>query len=649
MIILSYQFCIKTLFLGMFKNKYTKSGNESHLRNQISFKNSWRVTMYKVRFTKLKLHTYFLLNNHSIICNELFRLWFFTRMYREFLITDQKACHQQCYVKQQPKYINDGILRTMGHPKRRKPYGSGDSVRESDFKRFSSIANINERSCVSLNELTNLNKNNKKHINDKLIHIVSNIKVLILSYENNKNKWNSYILSVDSSLLNNINLKWLTTISKELKVGIFKFKPIRRVNISKLKKKSTKFVIMDSLKEKVVEQAIYTILNAIYESSFLNFPHDSYFNESTYKVLKEIKHKFQDVKWCLKTTIDYNFFSFDSKILINLLGKRIVCFKFLVLIKKLIKANYVIPWKFVSLNKNFCLMFNNIYLYELDLFVIKLSEFFNQNRCYKKFLVFKSTRYQIKKKVVNVFLSLKLPKYCKIYNNNSFIFNFKKFYYVRCIKSFVIGVVGSRKNIFKICHAIQMFMRNELQFPMNSQTISIIHFNKNPLFFLGIFIKKNWCWNKCTQITKKKKKISTNVKGTPKIILKVSIKLIFEKATLHGFFKNRVDKFISIRVARCINLSHRNILRYYNFVIYGVFNYYSFVENKKSFLSFVYGLNLSCARTLALKYKLCQASKIYKKFGVKLKSFDNNIELFIPPIFKEIKKSGDTVIVLDNL
>ena len=129
----------------------------------------------------------------------------------------------------------------------------------------------------------------------------------------------------------------------------------------------------------------------------------------------------------------------------------------------------------------------------------------------------------------------------------------------------------------------------------------------------------------------------------------MSIKLIFEKATLHGFFKNRVDKFISIRVARCINLSHRNILRYYNFVIYGVFNYYSFVENKKSFLSFVYGLNLSCARTLALKYKLCQASKIYKKFGVKLKSFDNNIELFIPPIFKEIKKSGDTVIVLDNL
>jgi hypothetical protein len=53
---------------------------------------------------------------------------------------------------------------------------------------------------------------------------------------------------------------------------------------------------MDTLKEKIVQQAIYIILNAIYESSFLNLLHNSYFDESVYKVFKEIKHKFQDVK-----------------------------------------------------------------------------------------------------------------------------------------------------------------------------------------------------------------------------------------------------------------------------------------------------------------------------------------------------------------
>ena len=139
------------------------------------------------------------------------------------------------------------------------------------------------------------------------------------------------------------------------------------------------------------------------------------------------------------------------------------------------------------------------------------------------------------------------------------------------------------------------------------------------------------------------------VKMPSKIILKASIKLIFEKATYHDFFKKRDDKFISIKVARCINLNHLNILRYYNFVIYGVSNHYSFVDNKNFLLSFAHGLNLSCARTLALKYKLCHASKIYKKFGIKLKSFDSNIELFIPPIFKKIKEPEYKVVVLDNI
>lgn len=612
--------------------------------------------MYKVRFTKLKLHTYFLLNNDSIICNELFRLWFSTRMYRESLITNRKACHLQCYVKQQPKYINDGILRTMGHPKRWKPYGNGDFVRESDFKRFSSIANINERSCVSLNELIKLNKNNKEHTNDKLIHIVSNIKVLILSYENNKNKLKNRTLSVDFSPLNNINLKSLITVSKELKAGMFKFKPIYRVSVFKPKKKNIRSLLpIDSLKEKVVQQAIYIILNVIYEPSSLNSSHNFYFNEGTYKVFKEIKHKFQDVKWCLKITIDDSFFSSNSKLLLNLLGKRIVCFKFLALIRKLIKTGYEIPWKFVSFNKSFsqrnvCSIFNNIYLHELKLFVIKLSEFFNQNSRNKKFFVFKRARYQINKKAANVFLSIKLPNSCReIYNNNPFVFKFKKFYPVCHVTSFVIGVVGFRKDIIKICHKIEMFMINELQFSLDSQTISIIHFNKNPLFFLGIFIKKNWRRDKCVRITKKKNRIFMKIKMAPKIILKASIRLIFEKATSHGFFKNRDDKFIAIRAARCINLNHLSILRYYNFVIYGVSNYYFFADNKFFLLNFVRGLNLSCARTLALKYKLCHASKIYKKFGIKLRSFDGDTELFIPPTFKRIKKPEYKVVVLDDL
>jgi hypothetical protein len=89
----------------------------------------------------------------------LFESWLSTRIYRESLITDSEHCHQQVYVKQRPKYINGGILGTMGHPKGLKPYGGGDSVRESGLRCFSSVTSIND-SCGGLKELIKVNKNN---------------------------------------------------------------------------------------------------------------------------------------------------------------------------------------------------------------------------------------------------------------------------------------------------------------------------------------------------------------------------------------------------------------------------------------------------------------------------------------------------------
>jgi len=90
-------------------------------------------------------------------------------------------------------------------------------------------------------------------------------------------------------------------------------------------------------------------------------------------------------------------------------------------------------------------------------------------------------------------------------------------------------------------------------------------------------------------------------------------------------------------------------LRYYNSVIHGVLNYYSFANNRKSLGSFVHGLKLSCARTLALKYKLRYASKVYRKFGSKLRSPDGSIELFIPSTFKSIKKFSCSVPISDDV
>ena len=102
------------------------------------------------------------------------------------------------------------------------------------------------------------------------------------------------------------------------------FKPARRVYIHKPGKKDKRPLTISSPRDKVVQQAIYLILNAIYEPSFLESSHGSRPNRGTHTALKDIKHKFQGVKWCIEADIESNFPNIDHKTLLNLLGKRIV-------------------------------------------------------------------------------------------------------------------------------------------------------------------------------------------------------------------------------------------------------------------------------------------------------------------------------------
>lgn len=652
----SYQFGIKTLFPAIFRNEYIRSGNESHLRGQVFLKNSWRVTMYKVRFTKLTLHAHLPLDLNSITCNGLFGLWFSSRMYRESLITNPEHCYQQTYVKQRPKYIFGGILGTLGHPKGRKPYGGGDSVRESGFRRFSSVTNINEQSCVGLKELMKINKNKLDYVNNKLIHIVADSEVLILAYEIIKSNPGNMTPGSDSSTLDKIDLNWITTVSKLLKAGKYEFKPARRVYISKPGKKALRPLTISSPRDKVVQQAIYLVLNAIYEPSFLDTSHGSRPSRGTHTALKDIKFKFQGVKWCLEADIENNFPTIDHKTLLTLLSKRISCSKFLALIKKSLKVGYVESGKLIPSNKGLFQgnvtspILNNIYLHQLDLFMAKFAEAFNKGKNRKKSQAFRRVQYLMEKSKGDIPKLKELRKELwKLNSKDPFDSNFKRIYYIRYVDDFIVGVVGSHEDTTIIRNEINEFLKNDLKLSLSSQKTKITHFSKESIFFLGTLIQGTWEKDKKIMTIKKQCGTSKKVRMTSRVVLKAPVKSIFEKAALNGFFKVRQSQFIPTKVGRCINLDHQDILRYYNSIIRGVFNYYSFANNRKSLGSFVHGLKLSCARTLALKYKLRHASKIYKRFGPKLRSPEGGVELFIPSTFKAIKKFNNNVPIPDNI
>jgi retron-type reverse transcriptase len=137
---------------------------------------------------------------------------------------------------------------------------------------------------------------NKQLVNNKLIHIVANPEVLILAYETIKSKPGNETPGVDAQTLDGINLNWIQNTSKLLLAGKYKFKAARRVYIPKKGKNKKRPLTISSPRDKLVQQAMYLVLNAIYEPSFLESSHGSRPGKGNHTALKSIKLKFQGVK-----------------------------------------------------------------------------------------------------------------------------------------------------------------------------------------------------------------------------------------------------------------------------------------------------------------------------------------------------------------
>lgn len=646
-------YCIKTLTPGLGRKNQVRSGFESRLRGPVSLENCRRVTSYTIRLTKLIHHVCLPLGFNSTTGNGFYKSWLPTSTYWGPRVFDLRHNNRFGYVVQRSKYDLSGILGTLGNPKGRKSYGGGGLVRSLGTKRFFSTPTINTSVRGGLKELIKDNKHNKQLINDKLIHIVANPKVLILAYETIKSKPGNTTPGVDAQTLDAIDLNWVHDTSKLLLAGKYRFKAARRVYIPKKGKNKKRPLTISSPRDKLIQQAIYLVLNAIYEPSFFNSSHGSRPGKGTHTALESIKFKFQGVIWCIEADIDSNFPSISHKILLSLLRKRISCEKFLTLIKRSMKAGYIEDGSFKESNKGIFQgnitspILNNVYLHELDAFMDELCEEFALGKHRRKTSLFRNIQYRIEK-ATGVDDIRKLRKELwQVNSKDPMDPNFKRLYYVRYVDDFVIGVVGSREDAVDIKKKVKCFLEENLKLTLSDDKSLITHFSKTPISFLGTSIKGNWEKEKRIMFVKKLG-VWRKVRMTGKPSLKAPIKELFLKATVNGFFKKKVGVFVPTKVGWLINLDHADILGYYNSVIRGILNFYSFANNRKSLGALVHGLKLSCARTLALKYKLRYASKTYRRFGGKLKCPDTGLELYIPNTFRAIKVFAKNVPIPDE-
>merc|ERR1711879_591118 len=183
--------------------------------------------------------------------------------------------------------------------------------------------------------------------------------------------------------------------------------------------------------------------------------------------------------------------------------------------------------------------------------------------------------------------------------------------------NWVILMTGSIKEVKYLRELVAKKLQS-MGLTLNLKKTHITSLKENTkCHFLGVnfFIRKDI--NKHHKLVSLVKKNTTiRQRFAPKIILQAPILELLIKLKKKGFIKrNHMGEFFPIGKNNCVNLTHAQILNYFNSRIRGILNYYSCVHNKNELWSIVRFLNYSCALTLARKFKIKTLAKTFKKFG----------------------------------
>lgn len=563
----------------------------------------------------------------------------------------------QAHVKKgDPKDKYNIFKGTTGLPKGSDTYGNGVycSTRSSHSKRFVYIRGNLRRSgrITGLNrlqvkfycsesqtnniekDLVELSKLSKKYpknrLNLNLYKFMYKKELYLKAYDKLKSKPGNMTTALYPETVDGISNQFFEEVINSMLNRSFKFKPIRRIMILKNLGGERPLTIA-SPRDKIVLECIRIILEKIFEPTFKESSHGFRIGHSCHTALGYFVENSKDIKWVIEFDIVKCFDKIDNKILFEILEQRIGDKNFLDLIRKSWNSGYGFYGKIninslsgVPQGSIISPILCNIYLNELDkymeLFMLQFKVG-DKPKVNKEYIKLKSKKeWQIKKGNINEALKIKKIMLKTAYYH--YDEDYKRSSYVRYAYAFLVGLCCSYKEAKEIGLQIQSFLKYSLNL---DTTYTIKSFYKDTIKFLGILLSKG------------------SVKNI-KINKSVITKRLINRINLYAPILDIIKKFKNSGLLDSGNkgkpktvwmhMDIREIIYLYNSIIRGIINYYYMVDNRGSLVSLLWQeLRVSCAKLLAIKFKLKTMRQVFIKFGR-----DINIEGFelFKPSFRKV-------------
>ena len=451
------------------------------------------------------------------------------------------------------------------------------------------------------------------------------------AYYKIRSKPGSMTPGITPATLDGISMDEINKIIDSLKSEKFKFTPGRRIYIPKKSGKLRPLTIGNP-RDKLVQEVIRMVLEAIYDPLFLATSHGFRKGYSCHTALRSIFTGFVGCTWWIEGDFESCFDSIDHNKLMTLISLKIKDQRFLQIIWKALNAGYfdfnVRKTDIVGVPQGNIIspILANIYLHELDKYIQELkNEFDSKEPKTGRSTEYYQAQYQLRKakralvddkieesKKPTPKLIKSLVKKLQKTQSKRLDEKTHRMMYVRYADDWIVAINGSHKKTKIILEKIKNFCTS-IGLTLSKSKTKITNSYKDYINFLGVKIKHSGV------VTWSKHKKGHKQRNRKPLLLSAPLQKIKNKLKDTGFVKNNRG----VSRTSWTPLTLRQIIHNYNSILRGYDNYYSFIHNRGNTFSWLfYVLRDSAARTIAHKLSLKRRAKVYKKYGMLLKITD---------------------------
>lgn len=420
----------------------------------------------------------------------------------------------------------------------------------------------------------------------------------------------------------------IAKIIQSLSDNSFKPTPVRRTYIEKQNGSGKKRPLgIPTFTDKLVQEALRMLLEAIYEPVFLDCSHGFRPNRSCHTALKSLKKEFTGARWFVEGDIKGCFDNIDHAILVGFIKNKIKDAQVIQLIYKFLKAGYMEDWKYhrtysgTPQGGNLSPLLANIYLNELDKFAITLKTEFDKPRKNYSTPEYRRLSYEMGKLKAQIketdgdnrqgLIEAYNKKRKELLKTPCTSQTDKVIKYIRYADDFLIAIKGNREDCQYIKERFAAFIKDTLKMELSDEKTLITHSNDTARF-LGYDVRvrhdnKTIKHGAAGQVTKRT--LNNTVELSVPLKDKIQ-RFMFSK----GVIEQKTDgTLFPIHRNNLLSFSDIEIVSTYNSELRGICNYYGLASNFYKLNYFAYLMEYSCLKTLAAKHK-CSIGKIKEKF-----------------------------------